>query len=455
MNMNSTKREVLLLNPTNIGAFQKFSPDRSGLQQVVFQLPQIPRLMKGRSLRINGTFEVKNANDAFPQNATYWNSDNPTTNSFYIDGRIGVSSCIDTLTIQNLQGGTYSNIKNYNRLCASIVPLNQSFNNYINGVDYELAPGKQVSMAKKCDKPFDFSLPLLDGYLQGNDFIDMQLQGGMILTLTLAPSNFVINNNYWYNQTADTPNGAYYEWSNLTLSVETEIVSPEQERSMLQNTKGVMSYSTFSSFYNVVLSNQHNLSFLFNTRDTSAVVGNLIPSSWLNNYQFNSSSTPQLLYEKAAGVLNNNIRMNGFTYQKSGARFPYDLVIESKETQDEGVADSLKNLTEIDAVRDGWSLYNMLKSIKTELSNPLSNTEPNKFDRERYSIVEEDQEQQYNIGVSFDKLGSGVDFRGQTFNLRVQSNLPAAQSFQPHSMFLFVRHQNTIIFEDGKIQVLS
>ena len=54
---------------------------------------------------------------------------------------------------------------------------------------------------------------------------------------------------------------------------------------------------------------------LFNTRNTTALIGNLSPSEWINNYQYNSSMTPQLLYKSdATGVLNNNIRMNSFTY---------------------------------------------------------------------------------------------------------------------------------------------
>ena len=152
----TSRRELLQFVPVNIGANNVFSPDRNGLQQVVFQIPKLPRIMMGQTLRING--------------------------------RIGVSSCIDNLSIQNLQGATYSNVKNYNRLCSSLVPLNQSFMNYINGVDDEYAPGKQITQAKRCDKPFDFSIPLLDGFIQGQP-IDMDLVEGLIITLSLAPSN--------------------------------------------------------------------------------------------------------------------------------------------------------------------------------------------------------------------------------------------------------------------------
>lgn len=449
-----SRRELLQFQPTNLGAGGVFSPDRNGLQQVVFQIPKLPRVMMGRTLRINGKFNCFKSNGSRADNATNWLADTPTDEAFYIDGRIGVSSCVDTLSIQNLKGATYSNVKNYNRLLSSIVPLNQSFHNYINGCDDEYGQGKAITQAKRCDKEFSFSIPLLDGFLMSSP-IDMDLVEGLVLTLTLSPSNFVLNNNYWYNQNATTPDGSYYEWKDLVLSVETEVPDAKGQESMMANRNGVMEYQTYSSFYNVIVSNQHNLSFLFNTRQTSAIIGNLLPSEWLNNLRYNSSATPQLLYKDGNGVLNNNIRMNAFTYQKSGVRLPYDFEIVSQETQDEGTADAVKNLTELNAIRDVWDSHNFLKSLKTELCNPLSDVVPNKFDRERYSIVEEDFANNYSVGVNYSKLDSGVNFQNETFSLRIQSRLPADQSFEPHSLFLFVKNENQIIFRDGMVQVLS
>ena len=452
-----SRREVLQFIPTNIGANNTFSPDRNGLQQVVFQIPKLPRIMKGRTLKINGTFSVFKSNGTRPSNVNNWLADIPADNAIFIDGRIGVNSCIDTLSIQNLKGATYSNVKNYNRLLSSIVPLNQSFNNYINGADEEYGAGKQITQAKKCDKDQAFSIPVLDGFFQA-DPIDMNLVEGLVITLTLAPSNFVLSNNYWYNQNATGVDGAYYEWKDLVLSVETEVPDAKTQEAMAMNKVGQMSYKTYSSFYNVVVSNQHNLSLLFNTSKTTAIVGNMIPSEWLNNFEYDSSMTPQLLYRNGNQILNNNRTIQAFTYQKSGVRVPYDFEIKSEDTQEEGTADSVKNLTELNAIRDVWDLHNCLKSLKTELSNPLQNLVPNKFDRLRYSIVEEDYEQNYNIGVNYDKLSNGIDFRNEPFALRIQSTMPSGvtnQTFAPHSLFLFVQNENTIVFRDSQVSVLS
>ncbi len=449
----TTRREVLQFQPTNLGANGVFSVSRNGLQQVVFQVSALPRVMLGRTLRVNGKMKVLNSSNAFPTNATTFLAEQPTDTAFSIDGRIGPSSCIDTLSVSNLKGSVYANVKNYNRLMSSLVPLNQSFNNYINGSDEEFGCGKQITQAKHCDKEFSFSIPLLDGFIQQN--IDMKLVDGLIITITLAPDSFVIHNNYWYNQNATIPQGAYYEWSDLVLSFDTEVPNQAGVDALMANRTGMMSYKTYSSFYNVVISNQQNYTALPNTRQTTACIGNFVPSEWLNNYAYNSSMTPQLLYRKANQVLNNNIRMNSFTYDRSSVRLPYDFEIKSEGTQAKGTADSVKNYTELNAIRDDWEIYNFLKSLETELSNPLSDTQRNKFDRDRYAINFVDKENCYSIGVSYDKFSNGINFKDQVFSLRIQSELPADQEFPATSMFLFFEHENQVLFKDGMVTIMS
>ena len=88
------------------------------------------------------------------------------------------------------------------------------------------------------------------------------------------------------------------------------------------------------------------------------------------------------------------------------------------------------------------------------MSYPLSNTEPARFNRERYSIVDEDKRGQYNIGVGMDKITyNGMNFKGTPFGMRIQSVAVSGVSLQPHSIFLFVKHKNTIVFENGGVQI--
>ena len=79
-----SRRELLQFQPTNIGRGGIFAPSRNGLQQVVFQIPKLPRVMMGRTLRINGEFDVFKADNSRPSNATNWNADTPNNNAIFI-----------------------------------------------------------------------------------------------------------------------------------------------------------------------------------------------------------------------------------------------------------------------------------------------------------------------------------------------------------------------------------
>ena len=462
--MNSNKyatkstREIYQILPTNLGA-GVFAPSRNGLSQMIFELPQLPAIMNGKSLRINGTFTLKQGNKTAPTNGNNFLKDIPTGDIF-IDSRTGILSCFETLTIGSLRGTTYSSIKNYNRLMSSILPLNESTKNYLNGVDTHYGClSKDVSTAKKCDRSFDFSVPLNCGYLQGQP-INMWITQGHRITITLAQDSFVIHNNKQRNpnSTAGQSNGgAFYELSDITLSFEVDLPDNEGQNAIRSMTKGQMTYNSYSSFYNVIVSNDHNLSLLFNTAKTIAVIGNMIPSEWVNNYNYDSSRTQQLLYDDAAGQLNNAAIIDSYTYTIGGVRVGYDFEIDSEVSQRNGTIDSVKNQIELNAIREEWDAGNFVKSIQTELSNPhgLTAKQP-RFDRSRYAIVGEDKFQQYNIGLCYDHITEiGQDCRTRPFALRIQSTLPQGKSLNPHSLYLYVLHQNTIVFDNGSVSVLS
>jgi hypothetical protein len=449
-------RQYIQVLPTNLG--DGIFSDRNGLAQIIFEIPQVAKIMNGKSLRINGTFCLKQGDGSEPSNATEFFEDAPS-DDIMIDGRTGVSSIIETLSIQNLQGATYSTIKSYNRMCASLIPLNESIQGYLNGCDtFYGGLSKDVSTAKKVDKPFDFSLPLLDGFLQGNP-IDMQLVKGLRIVITLAPSNYVVHNNYFRNNasTAGMANGgAYYELSNMICSFETEVPPRQAQEAMVANQNGVLEYNTYTSFYSVLNSNDYGLTLNINTGRTLSVIANMIPSEWLNNYHYNSSQTMQLLYENGNGMLENKVPIRSYTFTRGGVRIPLDFELDSEITQINGTADSVKVWEELNIIRDGWSIYNFEKSLKTELSYPLTNDDPARFDRSRYSIVDEDKRGQFNMGVGFDKITyNGFDFRGSPFGLRIQSIPVPGVSLRPHSIFLFVKHKCTAVFQNGGVQIIS
>ncbi len=460
------RREVLQIQPTNLGS--GVFGARNGLPQIIFEIPRVPKIMDGKSLRINGTMTCLASEGQPPQNATNFFVAAAPVNDVYIDGRTGISSVIDTLSIQNLEGATYETIKNYNRMCSSLSPLNESVENYLNGGVDGLYGGlsKEVSTAKKSDNKFEFSLPLLAGFLAGSGGIDLQLIKGCRIIITLAPDNFVMRNNYWRNTNSaggTTAGGAYYELSNMSLSVTCETPDEAGQNAMIANRQGSWDYDAYSSFYNVIQSNDHNATININTGRTISTIMNIVPSKFLNNYEYNSQWTSQLLTENGANVLKNRVVMTDLTFTKGGLRIPLDFEVDSQASQTSGVSTSFKNFEELNAIRNVWSLSNFEKSLTTELSLPLGNAVAGgaAYDQARFSLVNgysmnfEDKIQQYNLGVSYDHITyNGLDFRGTPLGLRIQSVAPTGTSLKPHSLFLFVKHKNTIVFQDGQVRVI-
>jgi len=447
--MNTT-RELVQIQPTNLGT-GVFS-FKGGVPQIVFDIPMMPKIMNGKSLRIQGTFTCFTGlagGAAVPDN-----QNQTATRKVWIDARTGVSSCIDFLSIANQEGATYEMIKNYNRLCSSLLPLNDSFNDFIaGGVDMiDGATSKNLQMAKMCDKPFDFALPLRAGFLQGSP-IDLQLVKGLRITIQLAADGYVMRNNY-YTETGDTSgdSGTYYELSDVLLTFECQVPDPEGQEAMVNNQNGVWDYNAFTSFYSVVQSSDHNAILNINTSKTIGTIMNMTPSKFLNSHRYNSQLATQFRATDglAPPVLSRQVQMNDLTFTKGGLRIPLDFEISSEDTQRQQIADSQKNYTELNAIRKIWSLSNELKGLRTELSLPNAAGVLPKFNT---SMNYNDATQVYNIGVSYDHITeNGLNFKGNPLGIRIQSDLTAGT---PHSLFVFVKHKNTIVFKNGQVSVLN
>jgi len=59
----------------------------------------------------------------------------------------------------------------------------------------------------------------------------------------------------------------------------------------------------------------------------------------------------------------------------------------------------------------------------------------------------------FGVGVAFDNIsGTGVDFRSENFGVQMETGLT---NDNPHSAFLFVRSQQTLVMNANGLQVLT
>ncbi len=188
---------------------------KNGTPQIEFDIPQMTKFCKGESVRVSGYCEVKMGNGNSPDNVD-------GTNYSRLDSRTGVTSCVDMVSIGNQAGQTYELVKHYNRLCASLMPLNTSLSEYLSGGSNLVfgSNGKESNEGRLNQNKFSFSMPLLCGILQGGEPIDLHMTRGLHIVLNLAPDNYAIYDDQINggNDDAQAGGGAYYELSDLTLT---------------------------------------------------------------------------------------------------------------------------------------------------------------------------------------------------------------------------------------------
>ncbi len=438
-------KELIQIKPTNNGTGSySFS---GGSPQIEFNISKMPKYCVGSSLRINGRINVFQADGT-----TRPVNDDITdiANVAFLDPRTGMSSVIDFISIANQDGQTYEMIKNYNRLCASIQQKHTSLSDYIEGgqnISYG-ANGKNNQQGKMNMKENTFSLKLLCGFLNSG-LIDLNLVSGLHIVIQLAPDNFVLNNLHW-TENASVNTGMKYELTDLELTFDAVNPTTDEKTAMLSNTKGEWEYNSFSNFYNVLASSDHTTTLNINTARTLGITCNMIPSRFLNNYYYNSQMALQTLAVNNVGTLRVRVPVNEITFTRGGLREPLDFEVISRTSQDEQTADAQREYVASNSINKIWKTTRFIKDLRTQLSLDRTATEAGRY---QTTVGGNDAIQAYHFGVSYDHITeNGVSFKGVPLGLRIQSDLI---SNEPHSIFLFVKHKNTIMIDEGMVRIMS
>jgi hypothetical protein len=122
----------------------------------------------------------------------------------------------------------------------------------------------------------------------------------------------------------------------------------------------------------------------------------------------------------------------------------------SRTSQDEQTADAQREYIASNSINKIWKATRFIKDLRTQLS--LDRT-PTLAGRYQTSVGHNDGIQAYHFGVSYDHLTeNGISFKGVPLGLRIQSNLT---SNEPHSIFIFVKHKNTIMIDGDMVRIMS
>ena len=200
-------------------------------------------------------------------------------------------------------------------------------------------------------------------------------------------------------------------------------------------------------------SNDFTATMNINTSKTIGITCNMIPSVFLNNYLYNSQMCLQTLSLDAnatAQRLRVLVPVKEITFLRGGLRQPLDFEIISTTSQNEQTADAQREWEATNSIYEVWNNAHFIKDLRTQLSLPRGPA-PGDVARFQTSVIANDAIQSYHFGVSYDHLaGVGQNFKGTPLAIRIQSDLTSGE---PHSIFTFVKHKNTIVFNNGAVQI--
>jgi len=423
--MSNRYLEIL---PQNTNATHSY---KSGRPVVDFLIAEQEATLLPRSIRVCGRFNaLKNAQ-----------RDPSTADDLSMDSRIGLWSILDQVVISSGRSKTtIEHLRGANRFYSSYMGVINDektlINQYSNmGLTLPSTDAQQLSVMQEGagDNSNEFCIHIPTGLLMGTAGINLSSQtgiGGCMVSLHLAPDSMVLYDKGG-DAVANDLEGAFYELSDLKLVCE---VSQGVEAKPQP-----LEYNSITGYYTTINSANANLNFSLGLNRVSSTMVNFIPSNYLNNLDYNSLQTINPL--TSAGKIAD---VSQLVMTKGGMRYPLDYNVDTsfkKNTNSQQVDPQI--------IRNFMNSVLPFKKISHTLVSP---TTCNK------SYISDDTTINqggilYGVGVAYDVLGSdGADFSREAWGLQLDL---ALDDNNPNSAFVFVHHKNTLVYNQGQVQVIS
>lgn len=456
--MSLTKQRVRL-SPNNQPSGNSYSSQN--FPQINFIIGRQQAFLDPRTLRLNGTFSLKNVSNTPPsivQNDQTLAASN--TNGATLSNSIGISSLFDEANVSTLNGRSIECVRNYNRYLASSKPLVNGSMEYSNGLGLRdpMLSTKSVTNQKTANVSTQFSLPLEAGIFQGGA-VNLSEKGfhGLSVDLLLAQNAQVVSPYFLYTGTTPstkTPVSATstfsYEINNLTLTF--DLLRPDQSLFDRLPSSGAMSYNTISSLHSTLLSSDQTINLRFGASNVISVSHSIIPSLHINNIRVDSfqQCEPQINVSSTAD--GDVAKIKSVQYMRAGVLFPYNFMLDS-EAQAGINATPAVQAQIMSPYLNSVSLY----SNKRNKFNPLTNLGINSAGAPAGSgsmplASASDPNSLFGLGTAMDSTRQGVSFKDREYAVRIQSQLDDTDA---NAFFTFTRVRNIAQYSPTGIVVLE
>lgn len=425
--------------PSNVTANGSIS-FKEGNPVIQFILGEQDRMLLGQSIRFTGKFRT------LLSNASSSTSD---VSNLAMSEKLGVYSCIDTLTIKSQRTGqTIESIRHYNRFLASYLPAINSLEDNMTHLyesslilpNYEAQTQSVVNIPSSSSTQNHFCMALPCGLFNGGQPLPLMAEavGGLLVELHLSPDSQV------FHTSGNTDSASYteslYEFSDVSLVAELADPDPDQLQMIKTQQSGTYEYNSLSSYYQTINSANGIINFQLGLKRVLGVFANIVPASHINNLLYDGLAT---LYPTNTGGSSADIKELFFT--RNGSKFPIDFNINTLQQTDG------KNRTV-----DSQIMYNYMNAILKFADMTRTSISPvnsRLSDASRFDKDFADGGCAFGVGVSFDNISDqGVDFANVNFGINMSLELTTDS---PQSFFVFVHSKNTLVFGPQGLQVLA
>ena len=436
MSVSNMNIEIVPSNITSNGSISF----KNGNPVIQFIIGEQDRMLLGNSVRFTGKFR------ALLKSGSSSVSD---VSNLAMSEKLGVYSCIDTLTIKSQRTGqTIESIRHYNRFLSSYLPVTSSKEDNMGHLsesaliipNYAAHQESVVNIPSSSSTMNHFCMSLPCGLLNGGEPIPLMPEavGGLLVELHLSPDSQVFHTQGDADSASYTD--SFYEFQDVSLVA--ELMEPDAEglANMKKQQSGTYEYNSINSYYQTINSANGIINFQLGLSRVLGVFANIVPAAHINNLGFDGLAT---MYPTNADGSSADIKEIFFT--RNGTKFPVDYNINTLQQADGN-----------NKVADSEIYHHFVNAIQKFSENNRTSLNPQNVrlsDTARFDKDFAFGGCGYGVGVAFDTISDqGVDYRNVNFGINMALDLT---SDSPQAFFLFAHNKQTLVFGAQGLQVLN
>ena len=451
------KFEIL---PSNQPANGTYSFSR-GNPIITFNIGSVPKLLRMGSVRVNGKFQVFQANGS-PLNNLGLKAGASTDVS--LNSRVGLNSIFQNVNISsNETNQTLESIRQYGRMIATVLPSVQSEEDFLShsGVVSKSTAIKGATDAQ-LNNSMSFSLRIFAGMFQSGSALSIGVNGlrGIALNLELSPDSNVL-----FSSDPGANAGAYYEISDLSITGDMLIPTPDIQEKLSVPSTGSFTFNTFQNLYSVINSSDSTQTYNLASSAVLSVFHNFLPVSHANTLAYDGFETDMLKNVGSTGEYDEDVVLRKVSFSRGGLKLKLDYDLDCETQSSQGIPETGVQVNALNSLQPYSSLSKMLNqprllsygtkdAVLTQEVLGLKGVKYEALPVARPQVLTSvSPERNFAVGLACDNVsGQGIDFRGQSYALRMQSSLDGNS---PMAVYTYYLARNQLMYSPQGIMVSS